>query len=80
MDQTADTGATCMLVSVAIRMIRILGLDVDPGNDCNGIEATQQRHVVWVAYMLDLNLSIRSGLPPALTEGTTRKGTRPKPE
>ena len=68
LSSTVDTRTTSMLVSAAIRMIRILDLDSELDGEPDDAEAEQRRNVFWIAYMLDVDLSLRSGLPPNITD------------
>ncbi len=65
---TVDTRTLAQLVSVAARMIRIISLDREPAG-VDVAETEQRRRVFWIAYMLDIDSSINSGLPPNLERG-----------
>ncbi|KAH8901605.1 hypothetical protein GQ53DRAFT_815064 [Thozetella sp. PMI_491] len=63
---TTDMKFMSLLVAAAARMVRILGLDTDPGDNLDTMEAEQRRRVFWITYMLDIQSSIPPCLPLSL--------------
>ena len=69
MSGTADSRTTALLVSTAIRMIQVIGLNREyPYSGLNPIESEQRRRVFWIAFLLDMSSSISSGSSPILNE------------
>jgi hypothetical protein len=66
MQGTPNPQPSFLLVSAAIRLSHSIGLHKrGTGFNLNPIEIEQRKRVFWIAYMLDKDLSIRSGRPPA---------------
>ncbi|KOS18451.1 putative transcriptional regulatory protein [Escovopsis weberi] len=54
-----------MLIASALRLAHSIGLHKkSTGFNLNPIEIEQRRRVFWIAYMLDKDVSLRSGQPP----------------
>jgi hypothetical protein len=61
-----DPRPTAFLIVSAIRLLHTLGLhkkDLGLGENFDPLEAEQRRRVFWIAYRLDNDWGIRSGLP-----------------
>ncbi|RYP64356.1 hypothetical protein DL771_008801 [Monosporascus sp. 5C6A] len=66
MQGTPNQQPSFVLVSAAIRLSHSIGLHKrGTGFNLNPIEIEQRKRVFWIAYMLDKDLSLRSGRPPA---------------
>lgn len=63
---TPNPQPTFLLVAAAIRLSHSIGLHKrGTGFNLNPIEIEQRKRVFWIAYMLDKDLCLRSGRPPA---------------
>ncbi|KAG7122952.1 ABC-transporter-regulating transcription factor like protein [Verticillium longisporum] len=63
---TPNPQPTFILVATAIRLSHCIGLHKrGTGFDLNPIEIEQRKRVFWIAYMLDKDLCLRAGRPPA---------------
>jgi hypothetical protein len=63
---TPNPQPTYILISSAVRLAQSIGLHKKgTGFTLNPIEIEQRKRVFWIAYMLDKDLSLRSGRPPA---------------
>ncbi|KAH7318516.1 fungal-specific transcription factor domain-containing protein [Stachybotrys elegans] len=66
MQGTPNPQPSFVLISSAVRLAHTIGLHKrGTGFNLNPIEIEQRRRVFWIAYILDKDLSIRSGRPPA---------------
>ncbi|KAF4594985.1 fungal specific transcription factor [Ophiocordyceps camponoti-floridani] len=66
MQGTPNPQPTSLLVAAAIRLAHNIGLHKrGTGFNLNPIEIEQRKRVFWIAYMLDKDLCLRSGRPPA---------------
>jgi hypothetical protein len=66
MQGTPNPQPTFLLISTAIRLAHSIGLHKKgTGFNLNPIEIEQRKRVFWIAYMLDKDLCLRSGRPPA---------------
>lgn len=66
MQGTPNPQPTFLLVAAAIRLSHSIGLHKrGTGFNLNPIEIEQRKRVFWIAYMLDKDLCLRSGRPPA---------------
>ncbi|RYP79364.1 hypothetical protein DL769_002988 [Monosporascus sp. CRB-8-3] len=66
MQGTPNPQPSFLLVSAAIRLSHSIGLHKrGTGFNLNPIEIEQRKRVFWIAYMLDKDLCLRSGRPPA---------------
>ncbi|KAL7936689.1 fungal-specific transcription factor domain-containing protein [Trichoderma chlorosporum] len=66
MQGTPNPQPTFLLISAAIRLSHSIGLHKKgTGFNLNPIEIEQRKRVFWIAYMLDKDLCLRSGRPPA---------------
>lgn len=64
MQGTPDPRPTAFLIATALRLSHSLGLHKkDSGFNVDPLEAEQRKRVFWIAYRLDKDLCIRSGLP-----------------
>ncbi|KAM0363516.1 hypothetical protein HYE67_007476 [Fusarium culmorum] len=63
---TPNPQPTFLLVSAAMRLAQSIGLHKrGTGFNLNPIEIEQRKRVFWIAYMLDKDLCLRAGRPPA---------------
>lgn len=63
---TPNPQPTFVLISTAIRLAHSIGLHKrGTGFHLNPIEIEQRKRVFWIAYMLDKDLCLRAGRPPA---------------
>lgn len=63
---TPNPQPTLLLVSAAMRLAHSIGLHKrGTGFNLNPIEIEQRKRVFWIAYMLDKDLCLRAGRPPA---------------
>lgn len=66
MQGTPNPQPAFLLISVAIRLAHSIGLHKKgTGFNLNPIEIEQRKRVFWIAYMLDKDLCLRAGRPPA---------------
>ncbi|KAK2603769.1 hypothetical protein QQS21_004054 [Conoideocrella luteorostrata] len=66
MQGTPNPQPTSLLIAAAIRLSHSIGLHKrGTGFNLNPIEIEQRKRVFWIAYMLDKDLCLRSGRPPA---------------
>ncbi|KAL0943993.1 fungal specific transcription factor domain-containing protein [Colletotrichum truncatum] len=66
MQGTPNPQPTFVLVATAIRLAHTIGLHKKgTGFNLNPIEIEQRKRVFWIAYMLDKDLCLRAGRPPA---------------
>ncbi|KAH9901865.1 N-terminal binuclear Zn cluster-containing protein [Xylariomycetidae sp. FL2044] len=66
MQGTPNPQPSFLLVAAAIRLSHSIGLHKrGSGFNLNAIEIEQRKRVFWIAYMLDKDICIRSGRPPA---------------
>ncbi|KAM0249865.1 hypothetical protein ACHAQJ_008874 [Trichoderma viride] len=66
MQGTPNPQPAFLLISIAIRLSHSIGLHKKgTGFNLNPVEIEQRKRVFWIAYMLDKDLSLRSGRPPA---------------
>ena len=66
MQGTPNPQPSTLLIATAIRLSHSIGLHKRGTNfNLNPIEIEQRKRVFWIAYMLDKDLCIRSGRPPA---------------
>jgi hypothetical protein len=66
MQGTPNPQPSFLLVAAAIRLAHNIGLHKRvTGFNLNPIEVEQRKRVFWIAYMLDKDLCLRSGRPPA---------------
>ncbi|RFU75153.1 fungal specific transcription factor [Trichoderma arundinaceum] len=66
MQGTPNPQPTFLLIAAAIRLSHSIGLHKKgTGFNLNPIEIEQRKRVFWIAYMLDKDLCLRSGRPPA---------------
>ncbi|KAM0196695.1 hypothetical protein ACHAPA_001435 [Fusarium lateritium] len=63
---TPNPQPTFLLVAAAMRLAQSIGLHKrGTGFNLNPIEIEQRKRVFWIAYMLDKDLCLRAGRPPA---------------
>jgi hypothetical protein len=63
---TPNPQPTFLLIAAAIRLSHSIGLHKrGTGFNLNPVEIEQRKRVFWIAYMLDKDLCLRSGRPPA---------------
>ncbi|AEO62773.1 uncharacterized protein THITE_57956 [Thermothielavioides terrestris NRRL 8126] len=63
---TPNPQPSSLLIATAIRLSHSIGLHKrGTGFNLNPIEIEQRKRVFWIAYMLDKDLCLRSGRPPA---------------
>ncbi|KAK3326530.1 fungal-specific transcription factor domain-containing protein [Apodospora peruviana] len=66
MQGTPNPQPSFLLISTAIRLSHSIGLHKrGTGFNLNPIEIEQRKRVFWIAYMLDKDLCLRNGRPPA---------------
>lgn len=66
MQGTPNPQPSFLLISAAMRLAHSIGLHKrGTGFNLNPIEIEQRKRVFWIAYMLDKDLCLRSGRPPA---------------
>ncbi|KAI2473889.1 N-terminal binuclear Zn cluster-containing protein [Annulohypoxylon bovei var. microspora] len=66
MQGTPNPQPSFLLVAAAIRLSHSIGLHKrGSGFNLNPVEIEQRKRVFWIAYMLDKDLCLRSGRPPA---------------
>lgn len=66
MQGTPNPQPSSLLIATAIRLSHSIGLHKRGTNfNLNPIEIEQRKRVFWIAYMLDKDLCLRSGRPPA---------------
>jgi hypothetical protein len=66
MQGTPNPQPSFLLIAAAIRLSHSIGLHKSgSGFNLNPIEIEQRKRVFWIAYMLDKDLCLRSGRPPA---------------
>jgi hypothetical protein len=66
MQGTPNPQPAFLLVAAALRLSHGIGLHKKAtGFNLNPIEIEQRRRVFWIAYMLDKDMSLRAGRPPA---------------
>lgn len=66
MQGTPNPQPSSLLIAAAIRLSHNIGLHKRGTNfNLNPIEIEQRKRVFWIAYMLDKDLCLRSGRPPA---------------
>lgn len=66
MQGTPNPQPSFLLVAAAIRLSHSIGLHKrGSGFNLNAVEVEQRKRVFWIAYMLDKDLCLRSGRPPA---------------
>ncbi|KAI2609004.1 N-terminal binuclear Zn cluster-containing protein [Hypoxylon fragiforme] len=66
MQGTPNPQPSFLLVAAAIRLSHSIGLHKRGGGfNLNPVEIEQRKRVFWIAYMLDKDLCLRSGRPPA---------------
>ena len=68
---TTNTTMTAVLSSTAGRMIYMMGLHQESlEKNYDPVEADERRRVFWVAYLIDRNTSINTGLPSTIEDGS----------
>ncbi|KAK8100303.1 hypothetical protein PG999_010677 [Apiospora kogelbergensis] len=66
MQGTPNPQPSFLLIAAAIRLAHTIGLHKrGSGFNLNPVEIEQRKRVFWIAYMLDKDLCLRSGRPPA---------------
>ncbi|KAI8714446.1 hypothetical protein NCS52_01164400 [Fusarium sp. LHS14.1] len=66
MQGTPNPQPTFLLIAAAMRLAQSIGLHKrGTGFNLNPIEIEQRKRVFWIAYMLDKDLCLRAGRPPA---------------
>ncbi|KAK0728293.1 fungal-specific transcription factor domain-containing protein [Lasiosphaeria miniovina] len=66
MQGTPNPQPSFLLIATAIRLSHSIGLHKRvTGFNLNPVEIEQRKRVFWIAYMLDKDLCLRSGRPPA---------------
>ncbi|KAF4465764.1 transcriptional activator Mut3p [Fusarium albosuccineum] len=66
MQGTPNPQPTFLLIAAAMRLAHSIGLHKrGTGFNLNPIEIEQRKRVFWIAYMLDKDLCLRAGRPPA---------------
>ncbi|KAL2259348.1 hypothetical protein VTK26DRAFT_6997 [Humicola hyalothermophila] len=66
MQGTPNPQPSFLLIATAIRLSHTIGLHKrGTGFNLNPIEIEQRKRVFWIAYMLDKDLCLRAGRPPA---------------
>ncbi|KAI0122808.1 fungal-specific transcription factor [Xylariales sp. AK1849] len=66
MQGTPNPQPSFLLIAAAIRLSHSIGLHKrGSGFNLNSVEIEQRKRVFWIAYMLDKDLCLRSGRPPA---------------
>ncbi|KAK0666854.1 6c6d08f8-8b27-48d1-a5e9-ee3a8a61eadc [Cercophora samala] len=66
MQGTPNPQPSSLIIATAIRLAHTIGLHKKGTNfNLNPIEIEQRKRVFWIAYMLDKDLCLRSGRPPA---------------
>lgn len=66
MQGTPNPQPSYLLVAAAIRLSHSIGLHKrGSGFNLNSVEIEQRKRVFWIAYMLDKDICLRSGRPPA---------------
>ncbi|KAK3378214.1 fungal-specific transcription factor domain-containing protein [Podospora didyma] len=66
MQGTPNPQPSFLLIATAIRLSHSIGLHKrGTGFNLNPVEIEQRKRVFWIAYMLDKDLCLRSGRPPA---------------
>jgi hypothetical protein len=66
MQGTPNPQPSFLLIAAAIRLCHSIGLHKrGSGFNLNPVEIEQRKRVFWIAYMLDKDLCLRSGRPPA---------------
>ncbi|KAK4127374.1 hypothetical protein N657DRAFT_566444 [Parathielavia appendiculata] len=66
MQGTPNPQPSFLLIATAIRLSHTIGLHKrGTGFNLNPVEIEQRKRVFWIAYMLDKDLCLRSGRPPA---------------
>jgi len=60
---TSDARPTAALISVAVRLCHTLGLHKKPADNMSSADKEQRRRVFWMAYRLDKDLCVRTGIP-----------------
>lgn len=70
MRQSADTRTTALLLSLAIRMQHSAGLytNVTTGSLSSTIEHESRNRLFWAAFILDMDMSMTTALPPVHTD------------
>ncbi|CAK7272881.1 hypothetical protein SEPCBS57363_005371 [Sporothrix epigloea] len=72
MQGTPNPQPTFLLIAAAIRLSHSIGLHKKgTGFNLNPIEIEQRKRVFWIGYMLDKDLCLRSGRPPAQDDDDT---------
>ncbi|KXX76815.1 Activator of stress genes 1 [Madurella mycetomatis] len=73
MRQSADTRTTAILSSIAIRMQHSAGLHVKarPESISSPVEDDNRSRLLWAAFILDMDMTVNTGLPPAHTDQGT---------
>jgi hypothetical protein len=66
MQGTPNPQPTFLLIAAAMRLAHSIGLHKrGTGFNLNPVEIEQRKRVFWIAYMLDKDLCLRAGRPPA---------------
>jgi hypothetical protein len=60
---TSDARPTAALISCAVRFCHTLGLHKKPGANMSFADIEQRKRVFWIAYRLDKDLCVRTGIP-----------------
>lgn len=72
MQGTPNPQPSFVLIAAAIRLSHSIGLHKKgSGFNLNPIETEQRKRVFWIAYLLDKDLCLRSGRPPAQDDDDT---------
>ncbi|KAH6623330.1 hypothetical protein F5144DRAFT_497883 [Chaetomium tenue] len=70
MRQSADTRATALLFSLAVRMELSAGIDVKAASERNPdpVDEENRNRLFWATFILDMDMAVNTGLPPVHTD------------
>ncbi|KAH6847644.1 hypothetical protein B0I37DRAFT_148681 [Chaetomium sp. MPI-CAGE-AT-0009] len=74
MRQSADTRATSLLFSIAVRMQLSAGLDVKAASEPAPppVDEENRNRLFWASFILDMDMAVNTGLPPVYTDEVVR--------
>lgn len=70
MRQSADTRATALLFSLAVRMELSAGIDVKAALETTPapLDEENRNRLFWAAFILDMDMTVNTGIPPVHTD------------
>ncbi|KAK3292976.1 uncharacterized protein B0H64DRAFT_203880 [Chaetomium fimeti] len=76
MRQSADTRATALLFSLAVRIQLSAGLDVKAASESvtSPVDEENRNRLFWAAFIFDMDMAVNTGLPPVNADEVVRPG------